>query len=773
MQDNNGTRSTSRKMRQGVRKFIISVVGGLLQLVAGYLMPYPGVDTGLTLGGILSSTVFYLLIILNSGWWFYLLTPWVRNRMVNIFMFIVLFIFGSELYFFTPVDGNEECGNVRLERQIQAPNRTIAAFFPSRGGYETVGHFRSCDRKSRGTGDTRRIAYFLFHSAVLFYVALLTFAVFGRGFVNRVLKCCVRNRHLNVFWGRSDAAILLARNILNDRPEDEVFFSLNRRLGDGDDRKKLTLDLDGMDALWAFNDDTDECDLDDDSSFGLAKGYRHFFFSDSVHENLVRANRVVCLYKEIGRPHCIWWRLRHPILSYYRWTRPYLYVRVKTPQEEENYATWAANVRNYVNPVLVQESRLIARSLLKGDDSLLKMPDVKDGLKNGCVTKGEFRFLLIGFGSCGQDVLQELICNGQFLRSRGQPVPFAVDVVEKDETVIAQYKRAHPGLCEMYHVNFKGGIRVETEAFDEWVTENIVKYGRVIVCLNGDAMNMGIASQIVEVARCNGKTVKANVVYAKVSDHIRNIHAPKGTMWTIFSKNESEAGPEPVPIRFFGDLKNIYRMSELDAEKSDEMAKVLNVWYNKEKIPEDRQIVEDVWNKAPVFDQMSSRASAEGHRNLLALLGYEAVPAGDPRPEVKLPSALFEKESALAETLAETEHLRWNAFHFTRGFRCWDVLGSGLNVLDVDKIKKQDRDGKVRANQLSHAGRHAYLVPFDKLPDVDLKLARLNDKACAKKREDFVGENKGGTQHNDIGFCRLIPDAAHAVGLKIVSSDVR
>ena len=751
-------------------KILISVVGAGLQFLTGSQMPQPGVDMGLTFGGVFWSTIFYLLVVLNSGWWFYVLMPWVRNRMINICLFAVLFVFGSELYFFTPVDGNEEGGNVRLERQIQAPNRTLAAFFPSRGGYETVGHSRSGDRKSGGKGDSRRIAYFLFHSAVLFYVALLTFAVFGRGFVNRVLKCCVRNRHLNVFWGRSDAAILLARSILSDRPEDEVFFCLNRRLGDGDERKKLTLDLDGMDALWAFNDDTDECNLDEDCSFGLAKGYRHFFFSDSVHENLVRANRVVCLYKEIGSLHGIWWRLRHPILSFWRWTRPYLYVRVKTPQEEDAYATWAANVRKYVNPVVIQESRLIARSLLKGDDSLLKMPGVQIDYENGCVKKGEFRFLLIGFGSCGQDVLQELICNGQFLRSRGQPVPFVVDVVEKDEAVIAQYKRAHPGVCEMYHVNFKGGIRVETEEFDKWVTENIAQYGRVIVCLNGDAMNTGIASQIVEVARHNGKVVKGKVVYAKVSDHIRNMYAPKGTMWTIFSKNESEAGPEPVPIRFFGDLKNIYRMSELDAEKSDEMAKVLNVWYNKEEIPKDRQTIDDVWNKAPVFDQMSSRASAEGHRNLLALLGYEAVSVGDPRPEVKLPGVLFEKGSALAETLAETEHLRWNAFHFTRGFRCWDVLGSDLNVLDVDEIKK--RDGKVRANQLAHAGRHAYLVPFDKLPDVDLKLARLNDKACAKKRADFVGENMGGTQHYDIGFCRLIPDAAHAVGLKIVSSGV-
>ena len=772
MQDNNGDWWMSRRMRRKARKALISVIGVGLLFWAGSQMPIPGVDTGLTFGGVFWSTVFYLLVVLNSGWWFYVLMPWVRNRMVNICLFVVLFIFGSELYFFTPVDGNEEGGNVRLERQIQAPNRTIAAFFPSRGGYETVGHSRSGDRKSGGKGDFRRVAYFLFHSAVLFYVALLMFAVFGRGFVNRVLKCCVRHRKLNVFWGRSDAAILLARSILNGGSADEVFFSLDRRLGDGDDRKKLTSDLDGIDVLWAFNDDTDECDLDEDSSFGLAKGYRHFFFSDSVHANLIRANRVVCLYKDIGKPHDIWWCLRHPH-SYVRrrWKRPYLYVRVKTPQEEETYATWAANVRKYVNPVVVQESRLIARSLLTGDDSLLKMPSVQIDGKNGCVVKGEFRFLLIGFGSCGQDVLQELICNGQFLRSRGQIVPFAVDVVEKDEAVVGQYKRAHPGLCEMYHVNFKGGIRVETEEFDKWVMENIAKYGRIIVCLNGDAMNMGIASQIVEVARCNGKSVKKNVIYAKVSDHIRNMHAPKGRMWTIFS-NGSDIGPEQVPIRFFGDLKNIYRMSELDAEKADEMAKVLNVWYCKGEIPRDRQTIEDEWNKAPVFNQMSSRASAEGHRNLLALLGYEAVSAGDLRPEAELPGALFEGKSALVENLAETEHLRWCAFHVTRGFRCWDVLGSGLNVLDVDEIRKQNREGLVRANQLAYAGRHADLVPYNRLPDVDLKLARLNDEACAKKREDFIGENDGATQLHDIAFCRLIPDVAHAAGLKIVRIEV-
>lgn len=89
----------SRRMRRKARKALISVIGVGLLFWAGSQMPIPGVDTGLTFGGVFWSTVFYLLVVLNSGWWFYVLMPWVRNRMVNICLFVVLFIFGSELYF--------------------------------------------------------------------------------------------------------------------------------------------------------------------------------------------------------------------------------------------------------------------------------------------------------------------------------------------------------------------------------------------------------------------------------------------------------------------------------------------------------------------------------------------------------------------------------------------------------------------------------------------------------------------------------------------------
>ncbi len=264
---------------------------------------------------IVVGALFYFSVMLNAGWFFYLLAPVVRIRLFNALLFMGLFVWGCMLYFCSPVREGDYSQSI-VERQIEAPNRTVAAFFPSRGGFESIAKFN--DRQLR-------IHYFAFHTVVLFYVALLMFSIFGRGIVNRVRKWITPWRRLNVFWGRTDVGLLLARNITNTTVRGQVFFMLQQHSADGDEWRTLTQDIDRMDAMWSFTYDSNAVETDvSKDTLAQAKGRRHFFMDESGHVNVSRADRLVKVlrkWKELreghGKVRCFFTAARAGILRWW------------------------------------------------------------------------------------------------------------------------------------------------------------------------------------------------------------------------------------------------------------------------------------------------------------------------------------------------------------------------------------------------------------------------------------------------------------------------
>lgn len=775
-------------------KAVITAVFFVMMSALGYFMQVHK--------SIVAGTFFYVFVVVNAGWGFYLLAPAVRIRLFNALLFMGLFVWGCMLYFCSPVrEGNYSQSLV--ERQIEAPNRAVSAFFPSRGGFEAIA--KSNDRQLR-------LHYFAFHTAVLFYVALLTFAIFGRGLVNRVHKWLTPWRRLNVFWGRSDAGLLLARNITETTVRGQVFFMLQQRSGDGDEWRTLTHDIDRMDAMWAFTYDSNAVETDvSKDTLAQAKGRRHFFMDESGHVNVSRADRLVKVlrkWKEMretrGNARCLFAAARAGLL---RWwlsgcaEKPYFYVRVEASADDLTYQTWAANVRDVVTPVLIRESRLIAKDFIGKYPLLTTMPGIKIDNEKCLVSEGKFNILLVGFGAAGQDVLNEIVCNGQFVQSYGPnglpvQVPLHVDVMEQDDRVIEEYCIRRPLATqyfasiaqgqrdECFDVNFVN-VRAEDKTFDDWFRDCLDKngkknpYNRIVVCLNGDNNTLAIANKIVEFARRQGVKIGPGIVFARVKDPARNRYLPQGKICTLFTKEQKPDHDSCITV--FGDLTDIYAFNRLNAEIVDTMAKVLNSRYGDfGRELGDVKGREEKWAAASFFDQLSSRAAAEGQRNILLLLGLDYRRTGIPgetaadQDKVKMRiGALGDGGNPVLRTLAINEHLRWNAFHLMMGYRPWSVLA-------VDRKKGQNPDArtdlpmpwpkKIRANQLATIGKHADIVPFDTLPDVDMQIKGWNtgNVPPPSERGKFEGLKPDSSQAWDIAFCQIVDKVAEAAGLSIV-----
>ena len=778
-------------------KILFSALIIAITALLGHYMPD---SSTVTKCGVLLDVLFYLSVILNAGWFFYLFSPLVRRRIFNAVLFMGLFVWGCVLYYCSPVDDSNR-STAQIERQIEAPNRTVAAFFPSRGGFETVANGGGSEKMnsngkdvgktpSNDNGFRLRLHYFIFHTSVLFYVALITFSIFGRGIVNNVRKWVTSWWRLNVFWGRSNASLLLARNITETTVDDQVFFMLQQKSGDGDEWRTLTQDIDNMDAMWAFAHDSNTVETDvSRDTLAQTKGRRHFFLDESGHVNVSRADRLVTVLrtKKLGRGlrgFCS--AVRAGVLRW--WLRgcpkPFFYVRVEASTDELIFQRWAAGVRDVVTPVLIRESQLIAKYFIQRYP-LLKAPGVEIDEGKAVVAKGEFKILILGFGAAGQDILNELVCNGQFLNAEGKVTPFSVDVVERDPDVVKEYCIRRPLVCKCNDESIGFDIRfhdckVEEKEFDDWFKGSMKTYNRIVVCLNGDDKTLAIANKVVEFARRHGVCIPPNVVYARVTDPARNRYVK---IFSLFDRGAPRERDRVITL--FGNLSDIYSFNRIDVEVVDTMAKVLNSRHGDfgRELSDPKQMEKD-WENASFFDQLSSRAAAEGQRNLLLLrkLDYLAnVEAPGFREisfeEVDAPMTdeSFKRRDSILRTLSVDEHLRWNAFHLMMGYRPWNILD---RKSDQDPDARNDipapRPKRIKANQLATIGKHADIVEFDRLPDVDIKLKEWDTgKTLADlnmERKDFEGLTPDSAQAWDVAFCQIIGKAADAAGQTIVKT---
>jgi len=624
------------------------------------------------------------------------------------------------------------CGE-RVLLHVKAICRSLSSFFPSRGDYEAPCGVKAAE--SHADCDWN-YCYWIFHVGVLFYVLTLLIAIFGIEVVN-ALRIVLRYPFLslNVFWDSSDAAQLLADGISREKcfmfGRWSVVFALS-------EEKKTWLHInDGDSPVHVFAKKGWKWLFCSPAAPGwiLTRACRHYFLSENGQENVAKAENLVRRLKRR------WFPLR----------KVYVYVRINVAADDDVLYRWADKLNadgGRIEIVVIREDALVSRQFLL-DHPMLDCPGIKiSGAPDGTI-EGEFRILMLGFGIQGKRIMNDMICDAQYLGKSGRRVPLCVDVLDKDAASYGWYKANCTTAISRYSIGFSSNVDFEKAEFWVWL-KNRKPYSRIIVCTHDDRANISLASEIArfymihyaEYWNAYKKPGQA-IVYARVRDTDVNRYVT----WTF----ENDETPPFLP---FGGMATTYSPKSVIIDRWDKGAIWMNGVYciGRNELPCWKK-AERSWRLTSVFDRESTRSAIVFQRNMIRLMHYDVV-LDDKKPRDAVEPELIKREACkMIRVFSQIEHLRWMAFHFVRGIECWhpdEVELRKLAAADAKTDKYKDMSDADKANvqivkpNMLLKGRkkhlHAALVEFNDLSVVDCLFNKVN--RCFNFKHDMVLENK-------------------------------
>ena len=267
--------------------------------------------------------------------------------------------------------------------------------------------------------------------------------------------------------------------------------------------------------------------------------------------------------------------------------------------------------------------------------------------------------LMVGFGKIGQEVLRKVVAAGQFEGSNFHVQIFDPEYEKRNGFFCSRY----PGIIDSYDIRFEA-VDGRSCRFADYVKRKAGHLSLITVCVGNEEVGREITYGIIDILASQGMDTP---VYQCYGDKIIRNHV----------KDEN------VTTSVF-DSEIIYGTS-LDA-----LAKEINHFYYGEGSAEEQ------WKTCDYFSRMSCCASADYLQGLMRRLGLSKA-----SPDVIT--------GELMENLAKSEHLRWNAFHYSMGYQS---MSAEERERRVELYKK---DNSVRILKDVEHKIHGCLVTWDEL----------------------------------------------------------
>ena len=306
----------------------------------------------------------------------------------------------------------------------------------------------------------------------------------------------------------------------------------------------------------------------------------------------------------------------------------------------------------------------------------------------------DYECVVVGFGSLGQAVLKQLVINGQFAGGGFHAAVFSANFRSE-----AGYLRADcPELLKNYDI--------QSFEHDAGSSEFYAYIDRRL-------------STLKLIAVCTGDADTSREISDKLMLYLKRRHAENICVVRVGDKAVRFQDHVGSPIRSL----SLYTRAFLSAEDADRSAILLNAAYDHSARSDWEK-----WVACDSFSKMSSRASADFAPAYLRAAGTtrEAMLAGDWKPTQKQ-----------LQNLGETEHLRWNAFHFAMGYSRMsrEEFEKNARVWASRKAAGLPCDIKIAKN--SERRLHACLVGWEELDALSARESALTGRRVDYRQTDI------------------------------------
>jgi hypothetical protein len=306
----------------------------------------------------------------------------------------------------------------------------------------------------------------------------------------------------------------------------------------------------------------------------------------------------------------------------------------------------------------------------------------------------DYECVVVGFGRFGQAALRQLIMNGQFSGSRFHAAVFSPSF----DSESGYFFTNCPELTKRYDIHgFQADGR--SEAFYSYISQRLSTLKIIAICTGSDDMDREISDNLMLFLK---RRQAENVCVVRVGH--------SGARY-------QESVGSPIVHR------GIYTLDMLSAERADREAILLNSVYD----TSDRSPWEK-WVACDTFSKMSSRASAGFSPAFLKASGCsrEDMLSGkwDPDPEMQ-------------QTLGETEHDRWMAFHFANGYTAMTREEFESNAR---RYRQSVEEGVPCSNRISKnalARTQACLVPWEELDELSARENAVTGRGVDYRQTDI------------------------------------
>ena len=324
----------------------------------------------------------------------------------------------------------------------------------------------------------------------------------------------------------------------------------------------------------------------------------------------------------------------------------------------------------------------------------------------------DFSCAVIGFGRHGQAALRQLVMNGQFAGSRFHAAVFSPRFEDECGALLAD----SPELFRRYEIE-SFPVDGRSRVFYDYLESHLSTLKLIAVCTGSDESNRELSDDLMLYLQRRGRE---EICVLQCGEKGARYQARVGS---------------PILV------KNIYSRAFLSAEEADRRAILVNAVYDSAARSDWEK-----WVACDSFSKMSSRASADYAPAFLRMAhsSREALLAGDWRPE-----------GPLLRNLGESEHLRWNAFHFVMGYAPMSRELFEARLAAASERRRAGLPGGPRAAKDAQKRLHACLVPWEELDGLSECERRLTGEEKDYKQLDInnvlalprllAAEESGGT----------------------------